>query len=77
MLRPSVGTRLSQRYVVLKALGEGGMGVVVAAFDERLNRSEVLKRVHPRWSRCLAGCLPRAWIPLTLVYTEQFHFGFH
>ncbi len=41
--RPVPGQRLVDRYTVLQALGEGGMGLVVAAYDERLNRRVALK----------------------------------
>ncbi|MBL4687537.1 MAG: tetratricopeptide repeat protein, partial [Nannocystaceae bacterium] len=43
---PEAGQMLG-RYVVLENLGEGGMGVVVAAFDPALERRVALKLVRP------------------------------
>src|SRR3954470_11456727 len=44
MLRP--GTRLADRYRVERTLGTGGMGVVVLATDEVLQRQVAIKRIH-------------------------------
>lgn len=43
----SPGTLLSGRYMVLSELGHGGMSVVLAAYDTRLDRRVAIKLLHP------------------------------
>src|SRR5690348_4159689 len=46
---PSGGTRLTQRYILLKEVGTGGFGVVYAALD-RYNRNQpvAIKQINLR-----------------------------
>ncbi|MCY1082633.1 serine/threonine-protein kinase [Archangium lansingense] len=46
---PPPGHVLAERYTVLNPLGHGGMGLVLAAYDARLNRRVALKLLRPRW----------------------------
>ncbi len=49
------GRLLAGRYTVLDFLGQGGMGVVVAAYDSRLDRRVALKLLRPGGKRLLGG----------------------
>ncbi len=46
---PRLGDRIGESYVITGVLGEGGMGVVFRAHDDRLLRDVAIKMVRPRW----------------------------
>ncbi len=54
------GTRI-ERYVLLKPLGQGGMGVVYAAYDPELDRKVALKLLRPD-KQTPEGHSARAWM---------------
>ncbi|NMO19511.1 tetratricopeptide repeat protein [Pyxidicoccus fallax] len=47
---PPPGRVLAERYTVLDVLGHGGFGLVISAYDVRLNRRVALKLLRPVWS---------------------------
>ena len=44
---PALGDRIG-RYIALRIVGRGGMGIVIAAHDPELDRQVAIKLVHPR-----------------------------
>jgi tetratricopeptide (TPR) repeat protein/tRNA A-37 threonylcarbamoyl transferase component Bud32 len=52
---PALGDRIG-RYVALRILGRGGMGIVIGAHDPELDRQVAIKLVHPKvWRAATDG----------------------
>ena len=41
------GSRLGNRYIIGRSLGEGGFGITYIGFDERLSRRVAIKEYYP------------------------------
>lgn len=50
---PLVGTIVADRYLVLSALGRGGMSVVYKARHQYMHRNVALKMIQMNWKRIL------------------------
>ncbi len=50
LFKPGVGPTRLGHYVLLAKLGQGGMGIVCAAYDEKLDRKVALKLLHAQGS---------------------------
>jgi eukaryotic-like serine/threonine-protein kinase len=48
---PQAGTLIGNAYRVVGPLGQGGMGIVVLALDERLQRDVAIKLIRPSYAR--------------------------